>query len=305
MQKMNFHTHSEYCDGSGKPEEYVQAAISKNFRALGFSGHTPLPFPNNWTMDEESLPVYLNEIRQLQAKYRGRIEIYLGLETDYLDEKRNPSSPQVQALNLDYQIGSIHMLQDPADGRYYSIDGPLDELHHLIQVTFGGSVRRLITAYYRQLVRMVEIGGFDIIGHFDLVKKHNREVGFFSEEESWYRRIVEETITAVAESGLRLEVNTGAMGRGYTSDPYPSPWIIALCAQAGTSAQSGPGGQSGTGAQAGQGGRDGIPLVISADAHKPDMIDYAFEEIEAMLIAAGYRHSWGLLQNRWQEVWFD
>ncbi len=293
MQKMNFHTHSTYCDGSGTPEEYVQAALRKKFQALGFSGHTPLPFPNNWTMDEEILPVYLNDIRQLQEQYSGRIELYLGLETDYLDEKYNPASPQVQALNLDYQIGSIHMLQDPEDGRYYSFDGPLDELHHLIQVTFGGSARKFITAYYRQMLRMLETGGFDIIGHFDLVKKHNRQAAFFSEEESWYRRIVEETITAVAESGLRLEVNTGAMSRGYTSEPYPSPWILDLCAQAGGNNQ------------ADQAARGGIPVVINADAHKPDLIDYAFEEIEAMLTAKGYRYSWGLVENRWQEVWFD
>ena len=302
MQKMNFHTHSEYCDGSGKPEEYVQTALRKNFHALGFSGHTPLPFPNNWTMDEETLPVYLNDIRQLKKRYSGRIEIYLGLETDYLDEKRNAASPNVQALNLDYQIGSIHMLPDPEDGQYFSFDGPLDELHHLIQVTFGGSVRKFITAYYHQMARMLEIGGFDIIGHFDLIKKHNREVGFFSEDESWYRSIVEETIMAVAESGLLLEVNTGAMSRGYTSEPYPSPWILDLCAQAGSAEANS---QNDLAEASGRSSRGGIPVVISADAHKPDLMDYAFEEIEEMLLAAGYRHSWGLLQNRWQEVWFD
>lgn len=280
MWKTNYHTHSEYCDGVGKPEEYVKTALRKGFTALGFSGHAPLPFPNSWTMDDENLPIYLNEIQRLKKQYGDRIEIYLGVESDYLDEKHNALSSEVQALNLDYQISSVHMLQDRNDGEYYSVDGPPDELQHLIRQTFGGSVQDFIGAYYQQVQRMVTTGGFDIIGHLDLIKKHNRQLGFFSEEESWYRKIIEETLEAIAGSGLMLEVNTGAISRGYTREPYPSPWIIELCAQAD------------------------IPVILTADAHKPEHIDFAFPETEQLLISKGYHHGWALIRNRWQEVQF-
>jgi len=278
MQRMNFHTHSIYCDGTGTPEDYVQSALRKEFHALGFSGHTPLPFQNDWTMDEDTLPVYLNEIRRLRELYRGRIEIYLGLETDYLDDEHNANSPLLKSLGLDYQISSVHMLCDPADGIYYSVDGPPDELEHLIKLTFKGSARDLVRAYYRQLQRMIETGGFDIIGHFDLIKKHNNKLNFFSEEESWYRKIVEETLHKTSATGTMLEINTGAMSRGYADDPYPSPWIIELCA------------------------REKIPVILGSDAHKPEFIDYAFRETEELLISKGYRYGWGLLKNTWQEV---
>jgi len=281
MQKMNFHTHTQYCDGTGSPEVYVEAALDRGFIALGFSGHAPLPFPNSWTMDEDSLPRYLSEIRKLRELNRDRIEIYLGLETDFLDPEQNAGHPRLDPLGLDFQISSVHMLYDPSEKIYCSVDGPVEELQHLISSTFDGSPRRMIEAYYLQVQKMLRIGGFDIIGHFDLIKKHNRSEKFFSEDEDWYRRIIEETLNAAAASGKILEVNTGAMSRGYTDEPYPSPWILEICADLG------------------------IPVMLNADAHKPEHIDYAFRETERMLRKAGYSHGWGLLQNRWQEVAFD
>ena len=44
MLKTNYHSHSEFCDGKGKLEDYVKSAISKGFDVFGFSGHAPLPF---------------------------------------------------------------------------------------------------------------------------------------------------------------------------------------------------------------------------------------------------------------------
>lgn len=37
MMKVNYHTHSRYCDGRGEPREYVEYAVSQGFTHLGFS----------------------------------------------------------------------------------------------------------------------------------------------------------------------------------------------------------------------------------------------------------------------------
>ncbi len=278
MIKTNYHSHSAFCDGEGRLEEYVQFALSHHLQALGFSGHAPLPFPNAWTMDEEDLPLYLGETRRLKDKYKDRIELYTGLEIDYLDEVRNPAQANYGALELDYTIGSVHMLPDPDNGEYYGLDGPIEELEHLINKVYSGSVEKLVTDYYRQIESMVKIGGFDFVGHLDLVKKHNRKLGLFSEDDSWYRKAVIAALDAVADSGLMVEVNTGAIARGYTDEPYPSPWILRLCAERT------------------------IPITLNSDAHKPSWVEFGFDDALQIIREAGYTRGMALLQGKWQEV---
>jgi histidinol-phosphatase (PHP family) len=280
MIRSNYHTHTHHCDGEGEAEDYVRQALDRGLTALGFSGHTPLPFPNEWTMDEHSLSLYLQEIRRLQERYSDKLEIYLGLETDYLDRERNPASipsPGARSAAIDYQIGSVHMLPDPDDGAYYSLDGPVEELEHLVHSVYGGDFRPLAEEYYRRLCRMAELGGFEILGHFDLLRKHNGDERYFSESESWYRHLVEESLNRIARTGITVEINTGAMARGYTAVPYPSPWILDLCADRS------------------------IPITINADAHKPHWVDYSFTEARRLALSAGYGSIRVLRNGRWIE----
>ena len=45
----NYHTHTARCHhASGTEEEYIQAAIESGLRVLGFSDHTPYPFPEGY-----------------------------------------------------------------------------------------------------------------------------------------------------------------------------------------------------------------------------------------------------------------
>ena len=86
MSLFNLHTHSKYCDGKGDPEEYVISAIEKGFHTLGFSSHAPVPFKNNFAVeDDDRLIDYCERIRGLQRKYNDRISICCALEIDYIE----------------------------------------------------------------------------------------------------------------------------------------------------------------------------------------------------------------------------
>ena len=41
--KVNYHTHTTWCDGRDTPEEMVQAALARGFAEIGFSSHARLP----------------------------------------------------------------------------------------------------------------------------------------------------------------------------------------------------------------------------------------------------------------------
>ena len=84
MKKFNYHSHTTYSDGKKKPEEYVHAAIKNGLEAFGFSDHAPIDFQCNWTMNLENLPSYVKEINDLKNQFKDQVELYCGMEVDYI-----------------------------------------------------------------------------------------------------------------------------------------------------------------------------------------------------------------------------
>lgn len=141
MQLSNYHSHCTFCDGRSIPEDFVRFAITHGFRAYGFSSHSPLPFETFWNMSKDDMPEYLQEIKRLKQKYSDQLEIYAGLEIDYLDETYNASIPYFQELPLDYRIGSIHFLpvsERLVEENMVCIDGSFREYAHSVERPFRG-----------------------------------------------------------------------------------------------------------------------------------------------------------------------
>ena len=87
----------------------MRFAITHGFRAYGFSSHSPLPFETFWNMSKDDMPEYLQEIKRLKQKYSDQLEIYAGLEIDYLDETYNASIPYFQELPLTWRQNTLLM----------------------------------------------------------------------------------------------------------------------------------------------------------------------------------------------------
>ena len=147
MLKVNYHTHSCYCDGKGDPEEYVQYAIQHQFTHLGFSGHAPVPFANTFAIATDRYLEYCQKIRLLQSKYADQICIRLGLEIDYIPGVMEDFDSLIKKGNLDYYIGSVHQVNkpnnDPMD--LWFIDGSKQEHYDEgLQRVFGGDIRQAV-----------------------------------------------------------------------------------------------------------------------------------------------------------------
>jgi histidinol-phosphatase (PHP family) len=261
----NYHCHSRLDDGKGELAEYAAAALTKGFATLGFSGHAPVPFEADWTMPAALLPEYVDTVRRLQREYAGRLEILLGLEVDFVPGLLSTRSPHLQALNLDFTVGSVHFLGQLRDGTWWTADGSLTELEQGLGECFGGDARPAVERFYSLTAQMVTESPPDIIGHFDVVKKNNRDWRFFSEGAPWYRAAVGRALEAIARAGCILEINTGGIVRGTSGALYPSEWVLAEALARG------------------------IPVTVNADAHRPDDIDGYFQESYALLKEVGYR----------------
>ena len=86
MIRQNLHTHTVFDDGSGTPMEMALAAVSAGLTGLGFSGHSVLPYGNDWAMTERSREEWLADVSRTKRAMEGRLEIFLGLEWDLLSE---------------------------------------------------------------------------------------------------------------------------------------------------------------------------------------------------------------------------
>jgi histidinol-phosphatase (PHP family) len=248
----NYHTHTLWCDGKDTPETVVLSAIEKGFDAIGFSSHMAFPFCSSYVIDPKKGEAYADEIRALKIKYASRIKVHLGGEADYIPAITTPEKSRYQHLGLEYLIGSVHCTVAPS-GEILWVDNTPDILMDGIKRLYGGDVKKFISEYFRLQREIVRDFDFDFLAHPDLIRKFNSKYPFFDESEKWYISELENTADAIAISGKKVEVNTGAISRGWMSDAYPSKNFRDIL-------------------------RDrGVKFILSSDAHTAQTIDCAFD----------------------------
>lgn len=279
MQKFNLHTHSIYSDGKSQPREIVEEAVRQGLTTLGFSEHSPLPFDNDFSVKSADMPCYVAEIAQLKAEFKDRIDIYCGLEADYLTGVSEPFAVTKEKYHLDYLIGGVHLVgQSAHPDEIWFIDGSKWEVYDEgLKKFFDGDIRRAVRRFYEQTNEMIENETFDIIAHFDKIKMHNRD-RYFHEDEPWYRHLALETLDLIREKGLVMEINTRGIYKKRYNGFYPSPWLMEEACKMG------------------------VPSIISADAHHFSEITLEFAAAEEALKKAGYRNVVNFKDGHWVEI---
>jgi histidinol-phosphatase (PHP family) len=260
--KTDYHIHTVFCDGHDTPEAMAQAARDKHFDIIGFSAHTMYPFADTYHVPPNQLKDYVAAIETLKAKYRGTMEILTGFEVEYVPPFCVPDKAKFAALGADYTIGSVHYIT--GKDMCFAADGKADEVARGIETLFQGDGKKAVQTYFALERAMLTRGGFDILGHADVIRKRNRVLRFFDETEGWYGRELEATAKAAARSGVVVEINTGAITRGAMDDVYPSAAFLRLLH------------------------KHNVPVMINSDAHKTSHLDTAFDLAKQRAKDAGY-----------------
>ena len=275
MNLTNYHSHCSFCDGRAPLEEFVKEAIRQGFYSYGVSSHAPLPFPTQWTMEWGQMEAYLDEFKNLRSKYADEIELYVGLEIDYLNEESNLSVARFTELPLDYRIGSVHLLYDAA-GEVVDIDCSPAVFKERVDRHFNGDVLRVVRMYFDRLFRMVELGGFDILGHAD--KMHYNASCYHPGllDEPWYEALMKDYFSLVASRGYLVEINTKAYDSLGTFYPNSRYWELMKEYQ--------------------------IKILVNSDAHYPERINAGRMEALRLLQAKGFATVAELHQGSWREV---
>lgn len=275
MNLTNYHSHCLYCDGKADMDTFIRFAISSGFTSYGFSSHAPLPFNTPWTMEWDQIDNYFAEFRQVKDKYQGQIECYIGLEIDYLNEKSNPASVIFQSLPLDYRIGSVHLLSNDKN-ELIDVDVAPAAFIDIVTEHFNGNLVEMIHQYYERQFRMIELGGFDIIGHADKMLYNSLLYRSTLLDEPWCRDLVYDYFSTIAKCGYIVEVNT----KSYESNKifYPNQKYFSLI-------------------------RDlGVRVMVNSDSHSPEKINSGRLTALELLRSVGFTTVVERYNNEWQDV---
>ena len=266
MIKTNFHTHTTFCDGKDTPREMALAAIEKGFSALGFSGHAYFVLDATISMSLEQQKAYREEILRVKNEFKDKIEIYLGIEQDSWSPKLDYA--------YDYVIASVHNLLQ--DGVYCPVDNNAALMLENLEKHFGGDQDTYAEAYFAEVVKLLDkIPEGDVIGHIDLITKYDEQLSIRRSQRyfSMARRAVEHLV----KYGKPFEINTGAIGRGYRTAPYPSPELLSVIRK--------------------EGGR----IMINSDCHNKDFLDCGFDLAVALAKDCGFESHMVLTKDGWKE----
>jgi histidinol-phosphatase (PHP family) len=240
--RVNYHLHNQYSsDGRGSTAEVCQVAFDLGFDEICFTNHAEVlsPETGDWVLDlvdaRQRYEQLQHEIERLQPEYPD-MRILLGAEFEY-----RPQWVETVHVVDDHQIsgGSV--------GGYFK--------QHDVSDAYG--------RYFEVLDEMVEWGGFDVVGHFDMVKRFGAKYyGAFDIKpfESQVRAVLEKLVT----KGIGLEVNTSGVVQP-PAEPYPGLGILKLAKEAHVAT-----------------------VTIGSDSHVPTSFEQGLDVGERTLVTAGF-----------------
>ncbi len=208
------HCHTPLCKHAvGDPGEYAAAAEARGLRGIIFTCHCPLPdgIGAAVRMAPDEYSTYVDLIAATRAEWLGRVDVRLGLESDYYPGVE-PWLEELHArVPLHHVLGSVH---------YHMGD--------YRKVYFNGDVFEYQQLYFEHLAEAAESGLFDTLAHPDLIKNESPEEWDFTRIEPFIKR----SLDRIAATGVAMELNTSGVNKAL-SEMNPGPAQLAFMHERG------------------------------------------------------------------------
>ncbi len=203
------HCHTPLCKHAfGEPDEYAAAALARGFKGITFTCHCPLPdgFSANVRMAPEQFDDYVSMIAATREAFAGRLDVRLGLESDYYPGVEPWLRELHSRVPLSHVLGSIHY-----------------QVGDYRKLFYTGDVQSYQELYFEHLALSAESGLFDTLAHPDLIKNESPR--------DWdFKRILphlERALDRIAATGVAMELNTSGVMKALP-EMNPSPAQLRL-----------------------------------------------------------------------------
>ncbi|MCI8865699.1 MAG: histidinol-phosphatase HisJ family protein [Lachnospiraceae bacterium] len=257
----DYHVHTEFSDDSTYPmEDVVKDAVRLGFDEICFTDHVDYGVKVDWDSKEEvtyrdgeplanvDYPKYVEQVRNLQEAYQGKISLKLGMEFGV----QMHTIPQFEALfsryPFDFILLSVHQVEDK---EFWTQD-----------FQRGRTQKEYNERYYEEMLNLVNhYHNYSVLGHLDLIVRYD-EMGVYPFAK--VKPYIEEILKRVIKEGKGIEVNTSSHRYGL-ADSTPSKEILRLYRELG-----------------------GEVITIGSDSHKPEHLGTYLEEAKGLLKSLGF-----------------
>lgn len=156
----NYHTHTWRCrHAKGTEREYVEKAIERGLKILGFSDHSPYIFEGDYysghRMFADQTADYVSTVLALKEEYKNDIQIHLGVEIEYYPKYWEQTVDFLKQYSIEYMILGQHFLENEINA-WYSGDKSSDE--------------KKLMQYCAQTIEAMKTGLITYFAHPDLVR---------------------------------------------------------------------------------------------------------------------------------------
>lgn len=214
--KFDLHTHHFRCGhADGNIRDYVEAGIAAGLSVIGISDHTPYfgnpeehPFPHI-AMAKREFANYVEEVLKLKQEYEGKIDVLLGIESDFFPAHAETYRQVLSQYPFDYIIGSVHSVNEVSIFNKRRWKG-LSEKQRIADKQ----------SYYELIRQSARSGMFQILGHIDAMKGNYPAFSDIPAAE-----VIDETLQVIAEHGVAIEINTSGKTK-LSGGWYPSDSIL-------------------------------------------------------------------------------
>lgn len=201
------HSHTPMCKhAEGEPEEYARMAWERGLKGLTVTCHGPLPdrISSSVRMTPEQFPEYLDLVARAREVWAGRVDVRLGLESDFLPGLEKWTEALHQKAEFHYILGSVHPHIREYRERYMGTGWP--DFHR---------------TYFRHLAEAAETGLFDCLAHPDIVKN----LGAAEWDLSALMPDIQRALDRIAATGVSMELNTSGVNK-LVAEMNPGPSIL-------------------------------------------------------------------------------
>lgn len=214
--KFDLHTHHFRCGhADGNIRDYVEAGIAAGLSVIGISDHTPYfgnpedhPFPHI-AMAKKDFAGYVEEVLKLKQEYAGKIDVLLGIESDYFPDHAETYREVLSQYPFDYVIGSVHSVNEVSifnKNRWKK----LSEAQRIADKE----------TYYALIRESARSGMFQILGHIDAMKGNYPAFSDIPADAA-----IDETLRTIADHKVAIEINTSGKTK-LSGGWYPSDAIL-------------------------------------------------------------------------------
>lgn len=263
MIKADYHLHSSFSSDSETPMEFqIKKAIELGLDEMCFTEHMDLDYPKEYGEFNFSIEEYFKKIKEMQEKYRGKINIYKGVEFGLVPEISDRYEKMADQYDFDFIIGSTHLYNnlDPYFSDYWEGKTP-----------YQGTMM-----YFEKVLENIQnYNNYDTLGHIDYIIRYqeikenpdrNKILLFNNYSYSEYGDVLDEILKHIIYHGKALEVNAAGYRYGLGA-PNPQYSTLVRYKELG-----------------------GELITIGSDAHKSEHLGYSYDKAEELLKEVGFRY---------------